>query len=144
MTKNFPIPSALASIAFLGFALACGGGPAAQLDQTFDEIAADIEADNASGSMGAVKSACDQIGDISQCTENGEDAYMLGEDFVKDLCMILEDSTFTPGGTCPTEGRVGSCYDGAGSTTYYYSTGGLGYDANMAKESCSALDGAWK
>lgn len=131
------ITSALAFTSVLAFGLACGGGGG---DVTFDD---DFGVGSASGSMGAVKSSCDQIKDISQCTENGEDAYMLGEDFVKDLCMILEDSTFTPGGTCPTDGRVGSCYDGAGSTTHYYSTGGLGYDGPTAEESCKVLDGKW-
>ena len=38
---------------------------------------------------------------------------------------------------------MGSCDDGVGSKTYYYTTGGLNYTADSAKEACSLTMGTF-
>jgi hypothetical protein len=86
-----------------------------------------------SGSVGA----CDNVASVSTCRDLSGGAFLLGEDFQRNLCM----GTYTSGGGCPADGRVGSCDDGNGQVTRYYSTGGIPYTADSARADCAAIPG---
>ena len=81
--------------------------------------------------------ACDVSVNVSSCRDLSGGAFVLGEQFQRDLCM----GTYTSGGACPAPGRVGSCDDGAGTITRYYSTGALPYTADTARSECTAMAG---
>lgn len=118
------------AITVFGFALACGGGGDSDLTV--------VATPGGGGSAGAVKSMCDMPAD-SECTNNREDAYMLGESFLSEMCGAME-GTFAAGKECATDNVVGRCDDEAGSITLYYSTGEDGYTAATAKEDCDGLE----
>jgi hypothetical protein len=68
----------------------------------------------------------------------GPGAFVLGEDLVRGLCT----GTYTAGGTCPAENRVGSCNEGPDQMRRYYSTGAFPYDAESARRDCEAFTGS--
>lgn len=82
--------------------------------------------------------SCDVIASLSTCRDLGPAAFALGEDLQRSLCT----GTYTSGGSCPAENRVGSCDEGGGSIRRYYSTGTLAYTAESARQDCQIMPGA--
>ncbi|UJR82378.1 hypothetical protein [Sandaracinus amylolyticus] len=87
---------------------------------------------------GDTRASCDIVATLSTCRDLGPSAFALGEDFARGLCT----GTYTSGGTCPTESRVGSCDEGGGQIRRYYSTGGLPYTLETAQQDCQLMPGA--
>lgn len=86
---------------------------------------------------GGPTAACDNSVTVSSCRDLSGGAFALGEEFQRGLCM----GTYTSGGACPTAGRIGSCDDGMGTITRYYSTGNLPYTADTARSECMMITG---
>jgi len=111
------------------FTLACGG--------IEDEFAS-----ASGGDPGVVKSSCDHIQGYSECGDNFDDAYLLGEDMLRTICGIV-DGNFQVDTACPTANRVGACDDGVGTTNHYYSVGEMPFTTESAKADCVDDDGTW-
>ena len=115
----------------------CGGGSSAATAE-----AGSASGDSSSSSKGGSKS-CDDMSSLSQCSEfTNKSMKLLGEDFYKGMCELTSGKWGED--ACPTENVVGTCDDGEGSVTIYYSNGGSPYDATTAREACEFLDGAFK
>lgn len=84
---------------------------------------------------GGLTAACDNSANVSTCRDLSGGAFVLGEDFQRSLCL----GTYTSGGTCPTAGVVGSCDDGSGTITRYYSTGSLPHTVDTARADCTIV-----
>ncbi len=84
------------------------------------------------------RGACDTISATSTCRDLAGDAFMLGEDFQRNLCV----GTYTSGGACPTENVVGTCDEGGGQLRRYYATGVLPYTADTARADCTSMPGS--
>jgi hypothetical protein len=91
----------------------------------------------ATTASGGTTGACDVSSNLSSCRDLSGGAFVLGEQFQRDLCM----GTYTSGGACPAPARVGSCDDGAGTITRYYSTGSIPYTLETARSECTAMAG---
>jgi hypothetical protein len=79
--------------------------------------------------------SCDSSVNVSSCRDLSGNAFMLGEDFQRSLCL----GTYTASVACPAAARVGSCDDGNGTVTRYYSTGNLPYTLEAAQSECMAI-----
>jgi len=121
-------------------ACCCGGGSTSSTD--FDELFEDLNTTTTTGST-EFGASCDDSTSLSQCSEYTKGSMeLLGEDFYKGMCELTSGKWST--GKCPTENLTGTCDDGAGGVTYYYSTGDLQYSAESAKSSCDLLGSTWK
>jgi len=128
------------SVLIAVFVMACccgGGGSSADFDELFEEIAE--TSTTGSTEFGAT---CNDTKSLSQCTEYTKGAMeLLGEDFYKGMCELT--SGVWSSDKCPTENLVGTCDDGVGSKTSYYSTGDLSYSGHTAKTACDFTSGTW-
>ena len=138
MHKSLIFAAMMVLTAALIGACCCGGGSSSSdFDELFEEIAA--ESMTGSTEFGA---SCNDSGSLSQCTEYTKGSMeLLGEDFYKGMCELT--SGVWGADKCPTADSVGSCDDGVGSKTYYYTTGGLNYTGDSAKEACSLTMGTF-
>lgn len=91
----------------------------------------------AAGSAGTQQASCDVTATLSTCRDMGPAAFALGEDLMRGLCT----GTYTSGGACPSEGRVGSCDEGGGQVRRYYSSGPLPYTTESAQQDCQMMPG---
>lgn len=80
--------------------------------------------------------SCDNSVSVSSCRDLSGGAFALGEEFQRNLCM----GTYSAA-ACPTANVVGSCDDGMGTITRYYSTGTLPYTAESARSECMMITG---
>jgi hypothetical protein len=95
------------------------------------------------GGGGKFAKSCNDITSLSQCSEHTDKGMnLLGEDFYKSICELTDGKWTTE--ACPTDNRVGSCDDGDGSVTYYYTTGEDSYDEAEAKQACKDILGTYK
>jgi hypothetical protein len=95
-----------------------------------------------SSSSNAFKSSCNNIKTLSTCTDYTEQAFALGEGFVKSACEATGGIYGTT--PCPAPKLVGSCNIDGGQTRKYYSQGMLDYKAGDAEKDCKDLySGKW-
>ena len=143
MRAKFQTPITLAAMA-LAFTLVygcCGGGTSSTDLDNFDVSTPDTGSDTGAAA-GALKS-CNDMKSLSTCSEHQPKAFtILGEDFFKGVCELVDGTWGTD--ACPTADRVGTCDDGEGSVTYYYSAGGDPYDAAKAETDCKESLGTFK
>lgn len=132
MTTNIRITilAALAAVAAAG----CCFGPG--VDTSGTASADDPLLAPAPGSPS--QASCDVTATLSSCRDMGPAAFALGEDLQRSLCT----GTYTSGGSCPAESRVGSCDEGGGTIRRYYSTGPMPYTAESARTDCQIMPGA--
>ncbi len=139
MTRNI--------FAILAFAIAalfiygcCGGGTTTSTDFGSTDIGTTgTDTPAASGST----KTCNDHKSLSTCSTHEPKAFtILGEDFFKSICELVDGTWGTD--ACPTENQVGTCDDGEGSVTFYYSDGGDAYDAARAEEDCKESLGTFK
>jgi len=115
----------------------CGGGSSSD---DFDWSEFDT---STTSEPGTFAKSCDDGKSLSQCSEYTDKSMeLLGEDFYKSICELTSGKWSAD--KCPTEGVAGKCDDGAGSMTYYYSSGDLAYTKETAKKSCEDLMGTFK
>jgi hypothetical protein len=90
----------------------------------------------------AFKSSCNNVKTLSSCTDYTEQAFALGENFVKSACEATGGVYSTT--PCPQPRLVGRCNIDGGQTRKYYSEGMLSYDAGDAEKDCKDLySGRW-
>jgi hypothetical protein len=88
--------------------------------------------------------SCNNIQNVSTCTDLSGDAFALGESLQQSMCEAA-NGTYANGGACPTENLVGSCTISGGQVRRYYSTGQLAYQAANAQSDCTTLySGTWR
>ncbi len=113
----------------------CGGGSSAST--------AEATSDGGSSSSKGGSKSCNDVSSLSQCSEfTHKSMKLLGEDFYQGMCELTSGKWGED--ACPGGDVVGTCDDGEGSITIYYSNGGSPYDASTAKEACEFLDGSFK
>lgn len=86
----------------------------------------------------AQRGACNNVENVSTCSEYSGDAFALGESLQQEMCEA-GNGTYTSGGACPAENRVGRCTVSGGQVRSYYSTGSLAYTAETARNDCTQL-----
>ncbi len=123
------------------FIYGCCGGGSTEIE--IPEIATtETGGGETGGGSGEIKS-CNDHKSLSTCSTHESKAFtILGEDFFKGICELVDGTWGTA--PCPTENQVGSCDDGEGSVTFYYSDGGDPYDAAKAEEDCKESLGTFK
>lgn len=103
----------------------------------------DDSAASAQSSSGQTGS-CNNVPNLSTCTDLSGDAFALGESLQRSMCEA-GNGTFGSGAGCPSENRIGSCEIGSGQVRRYYSTGGNPYEAEAAQSDCTGLySGTWR
>jgi len=126
----------LLSAVLFGIALATAG---------CDEKKSDAKATAAPAAataQGALKASCNNIKNLSTCTEYDDKAFALGEGFVKGACEATGGKYST--GPCPQEKSLGSCAIDGGQLKKYYADGTLSYKADDAAKDCKDLsNGKW-
>jgi len=86
--------------------------------------------------------SCSDASSLSQCTEyTAASMELLGREFYKSICELTAGAFSAA--PCPRSDLVGTCDDGEGGVTFYYSSGELKYTAESAKASCNLLEGTW-
>jgi len=142
MTKLhvFGLFAATLALGLFLFTGCCGGGGDA-LETALEEAAAEAVEEAASSTSSGAKKYCNNIETMGQCNEYTSDSFaILGEDTFKGLCELAGGKWVTD--ACPAENQVGTCDDGSGLMTFYYSTGKtLNYTAETAKKDCEDLGG---
>lgn len=94
------------------------------------------------GAPGAIKASCNNIKTLSTCTEYDDQAFTLGEAFVKGACEATSGKYTS--GACPAEKLLGACAIDGGQLKKYYSDGTLAYKADDAAKDCKDLsNGKW-
>ncbi len=138
MHKSMIFAAMMVLTAALIGACCCGGGSSSSdFDELFEEIA-----DTSMTGSTEYGATCNDSSSLSQCTEYTKGSMeLLGEDFYKGMCELTSGVWSTE--KCPTADSVGSCDDGVGSKTYYYTSGDLKYSADSAKEACSLTMGTF-
>ncbi len=143
MTKLHVIGLFAAALAMGTFLYSgCCGGSGDALEDALEEAAAEaVEEAAASGTTSGGKKYCNNVEAMGQCNEYTSESFsILGEDTFKGLCELAGGKWVTE--TCPGENQVGTCDDGSGLLTYYYSSGKtLNYTADSAKKDCEDLGG---
>jgi hypothetical protein len=82
--------------------------------------------------------SCNNIESVSTCSDYSGDAFALGESLQQSMCEAGH-GTYTSGGACPAENRVGTCTISGGQVRRYYSTGTLAYTVETARNDCTQL-----
>lgn len=102
------------------------------------------EAEAQSAAESSQTGSCNNVDNLSTCTDLSGEAFTLGESLQQSMCQA-GNGTYASGGACPTAGLVGSCQIGGGQLRRYYSTGALAYDAARAQSDCTELfSGTWQ
>lgn len=85
---------------------------------------------------------CSDHAALSVCAEHTPEAVaLLTEPVFVQLCGLTDGVWGSQ--PCPAASRVGSCSDGAGSTTLLYANGGAPYDVAAAQQFCLEVGGAF-
>ncbi len=140
--KIFRITFATATLTMAALLIyGCCGPSRPTIDVETPDVAPADTTGGGGGGGGALKS-CNDHGSLSMCSTYEAKAFtILGEDFFKSICELVDGTWGTD--ACPTENRVGTCDDGEGSVTYYFSHGGDPYDAAKAETDCKELPGTF-
>ena len=129
--------AALMAVSAAGFALAiANSGCSDRSDAAVQKNSASTE------TAAAFRGSCNNIKLLSTCTDYNEQAYTLGEGFLKSACDATSGVySKTP---CPPVKLVGACNVDGGQTRKYYSDGMIGYKAGDAEKDCKDLySGKW-
>jgi hypothetical protein len=111
-------------------------------DKKKDTASAPSAATATAPAAGAVKASCNNIKNLSTCTEYNEQAFALGEGFVKGACEATSGK-YAPG-PCPADKQLGTCTIEGGQFKKYYADGALAYKADDAGKDCKDLsNGKW-
>jgi hypothetical protein len=129
--------AALMAVSAAGFALAVANSGCS------DKSDAAVQKNSAeSSTQAAFKGSCNNIKLLSTCTDYNDQAYTLGEGFIKSACEATSGVYSTT--PCPPVKMVGSCHVDGGQTRKYYSDGMIGYKAGDAEKDCKDLySGKW-
>src|SRR5579862_8568879 len=126
------------AVSAAGFALAiAGSGCSDQADAAMQK-----NSSRGSAAAAAFRGSCNNIKLLSTCTDYNEQAYTLGEGFLKSACGATSGVySATP---CPPAKQVGTCDVDGGQTRKYYSDGMIAYKAGDAEKDCKDLySGKW-
>ncbi len=148
IVKSAGLLIAVAALATLHLACCCcccgPPDPTAgfQTNDDFDRIYEELS-DNSNAGSTAFGASCDDTASLSRCDEYTEGSMsLLGEDFYRSMCE-LGDGKWSKS-RCPTADLVGGCADGAGSTTFHYSTGVNAWTVESSKSECDLWGSTWK
>ena len=131
----------------------CGGGLTAgaalfyawsvePVDPWDDGLWEELETAGGSSQAGRVVNTCNDIKVLSNCVTYEPRAFdTFDTDFYQALCELSDGTWGT--NSCPLDDRVGSCDDGWGQVTFYYSAGGIPYDTTRARTACWELSGTF-
>ena len=82
---------------------------------------------------------CDELRPLSRCHGYSVAAMeVMGRDFHQGACH-LTNGAWGGQGACPKSDRVGTCDDGVGTVTHYYSAGKAPYTAATARQDCKVF-----
>lgn len=97
---------------------------------------------SAPAASGPARGHCDNVKALSVCTEYSEEAFRLGEGFLKGACDATGGRFGA--GPCPTEALLGTCAIEGGQRKQFYAGGARAFSAGDAAKECREIAyGSW-